>query len=433
MTGADAFPRMFLVRQKFPDAASLDIAEVVRQEFHQAQIKLKPGSTIAVAVGSRGISNLQQIVREVVRTVQNAKAHPFIVPAMGSHGGATPEGQVELLDEYGITERELGVPLRPAMDVEQIGETADAVPVYLSREALRADGIVIVNRVKPHTDFSGSIGSGILKMMVVGLGKRIGAANYHLSAARLGYEHVLRTAARVIIQQAPILCGVAVVENQRHATARLSVLQAEEFEKREEELFTEARALMPRLPFPDIDLLIVDRIGKNISGAGLDPNVIGRSVHGYSSLLGEASRQKPAIRRLFVRELTPETHGNAIGIGMADLTTSRLVRSINHQITSVNALTALTPQGAKIPIHFESDREAIGRALESVGAPDMRRAKIVRIADTLSLEYTEVSEAYATETAAREDLLVEDSGETMRFDEAGNLVTLRGAGKTGSQ
>ena len=391
----DLFSRMVRVRQKFPVSPPLEVCAILQQEFARLRPRLKPGARIAVAVGSRGISNLQTIVATVLELVQAAGAQPFIVPAMGSHGGATAEGQMELLAEYGITETQLRVPFRAAMNVERPGTIADAVPVYFSAEALRADGILLINRVKPHTDFESDImGSGLLKMLVVGLGKHEGAANFHAASIRLGQEQFIRAQARVVLQTAPVLCGVAIVENQRHQTTALTVLLPEEFERREAELFVEAKRLMPRLPFDDIDLLIVDRMGKNLSGTGMDPAVIGRSVHGYSAQLNRPPERRPHVRRLFVRDLTPESHGNGNGIGMADFTTARLVRALDLRKTYLNVLTSLSLNNAKIPMHFETDREAITQALASLALRDPRRAKVVRIRDTQSLEWLEASEAY---------------------------------------
>jgi hypothetical protein len=412
---------MMLVRQKFPSAPPVDIRATFERELRPILKQLKSRARIAVAVGSRGIANLQAIVAGVLEQLKAAGAEPFIIPAMGSHGGATPEGQRELLAEYGITEAQMKVPIRAAMEAERIGATSDGVDVFFSAEALRSDGVVVVNRVKPHTDFhSDTLGSGIRKMMVVGLGKRVGAANFHISSSRFGYEQVLRTSARITLKTAPILCGVAIVENHFHDTAKLAVLRPDEIEAREVELFVEAKRLMPRLPFDDIDLLIVDRIGKNISGSGMDPNVIGRGIHGYSSLLGERSTT-PVIRRIFVRGLTPESHGNAVGVGLADFTTTRLVREMNAEVTKLNALTALSLQSVKIPIQFETDREAIARALESLALRDTAQAKVVRIQDTLSLERLEVSEAFEGEVRPRADLEVLRAGEAMKFDDFGNL------------
>lgn len=422
-----AFPRMIPVRQNFPAPPPVDIPAALRSEFKTQGVleRLKPGMRVAVAVGSRGITNLKEIVSEVLANLKASGAQPFIIPAMGSHGGATPEGQAELLQEYGVTEERMKVPIKASMEVERLGATAEGIDVFCSVEALRADGIVVVNRVKPHTDFGGKIGSGLLKMMVIGLGKRTGAANFHTSNCRVGYEQAIRSVARVVLRSAPILCGVGIVENQFHQTARLAVLKPDEIERREEELFAEAKRLMPRLPFEDIDLLIVDRIGKNITGAGMDPNIIGRGVHGYSAFLGEKSLTGPTIRRIFARDLTPETHGNGIGIGFADFTTTRLVKSMDKQVTYLNALTALTPNGAKIPIHFDTDREVLTQALASLALKDVRQAKVVRIADTLSLEHLEISDAYAELIPQNKILEALGCAEEIAFDAAGNLLPLR--------
>ena len=414
---------MLAVRQKFPVSQPLDIPAAVQHEFRAQNVlsRLKPGAQIAVAVGSRGITNIKDIVAAVLDELKAAGAKPFIIPAMGSHGGATPEGQIGVLESYGITEHSVDVPIRASMEVERLGTSADGVEVFCSVEALRSEGIVIVNRVKPHTDFTGTHGSGVMKMIVIGLGKRTGAATCHGAAARLGFERVIRGVARVTLRRAPILCGVAIVENQFHDTARIAVLNPAEIETREKELLEEARRLMPRLPFDDIDVLIVDRLGKNVSGSGMDPNVTGRWVHGYSTSLADDNRQSPRIRRIFVRDLTPETHGNAIGIGFADITTTRLVNAMDKRVTYVNAMTSLTPHGAKIPIHFDTDRQAIEQALASLAIPDVRQAKVVRIADTLSLVNLEVSEAYMDLVKQRADLERLEGPREMRFDAKENL------------
>jgi len=419
---ANSFPKTLVVRQHFPKSPPVDVRAVVQQQFARVQTRLKPGARIAVAVGSRGITDMQRIVESVVEILKRAGAKPFIVPAMGSHGGATPEGQTEIMAEYGVTEARLGAPISAAMEVERLGATEDGVEVLFSAEALRSDGVIVINRVKPHTDFSSdSLGRGIIKMLVVGLGKRIGAASFHLSSSRLGYERVLQTIARVTLRSAPILCGVAIVENQFHETSALRVLLPEEFESGEAELFREAKRLMPKLPFDEIDLLIIDKIGKNISGAGMDPNITGRWVHGYSSMLRQTNPTGPTVHRMFVRDLTSETHGNAIGVGLADFTTSRLVRAMNRDVTYVNALTSLSPNSVKIPIYFDTDREVISRALDSLALADRRDAKIIRIADTLSLERLELSEAYSAALKSQPNLEVISGPQEIQFDDAGNL------------
>lgn len=418
---AHRFPRMALVRQLFPPSPPVDVAGEITGQLGPLLRGLKPGARVAVAVGSRGIANLRALAAATIEVLRAARATPFVLPAMGSHGGGTAEGQVSLLAEYGVTEANLGVPLRPAMEVEEIGRTAEGEPVVCSLEALRADAVVVINRVKPHTDFAGDLGSGLLKMLVVGLGKRVGAWNFHRASARLGYLRVLRGFGEVLRRRLPLLAAVAVVENQRHETARIEVVRPELLVERESALCAEARALLPRLPFDELDLLIVDRMGKNISGTGMDPAVIGRMIHGYS-LAEEAERRQPHVRRLFVRDLTPESHGNAIGIGMADFTTTRLVQAMDRGVTATNALTALSLQGAKVPIYFGTDREAIEAALGTLALGDCRQARVARIADTLAVEWLYASEAVLAAAVSGANLERYDGFGPMRFDAQGSLT-----------
>ena len=416
------FPRLLRIRQDFPHPAPLDLRTTLAAEFQKLRPRIKPGARIAVGVGSRGITNLKAIVAEVLALLRAAGAQPFIFPAMGSHGGATPEGQTGILASYDITEQSMATSIRASLEVKQVGVTADGKPVWCSLEALGADGILLVNRVKPHTDFHGDIGSGLLKMAVVGLGKRAGAAAMHLAASELGHERAIRTMAGVLIREAPIIGGISILENQFHETARIVAMPREEIETGEDALLVEARRLMPLLPFDEIDLLIVDYIGKNISGTGMDPNVIMRSIDGYSSHLRRDGRPSPFIRRIFVRDLTPETHGNAIGIGLADLTTTRLMRAMDPRISFINAMTALTPQSGKLPIYFDTDREIIERALASVPLADTAAAKVVRIADTLSLVEMDISETLWAEVKARPEITKLGEPRELQFNGEGNLA-----------
>ena len=410
------------MRQNFPPTPPLNIRATLDAGFADLRGRISPGARIAVGVGSRGITNLAAIVTAVLDLLRAAGAQPFLIPAMGSHGGATPEGQTEVLATYGITEETMGVPIRASLEVQQVGESADGVPVFCSTEAMAADAIVHNNRNKPHTDFGGALGSGLVKMCVIGLGKRAGATAMHIAASRIGYEPAIRGMANVMLQTAPILAGVAILENQFHQTARLAVLSRDKIATDENALLAESRALMPFLPFDEIDLLIVDRIGKNISGIGMDPNVINRGAQGYSGSLMREGQPAPFIRRIFVRDLTPETHGNAIGIGLADITTTRLVRAMDHESTYINALTALTLGSAKIPIHFETDREAITTALTSLAIPDTGAARIIRIADTLNLSEIDVSEALWKEVSANTVLSSMSEPREIQFDGNGNFA-----------
>jgi hypothetical protein len=415
---------MFRVRQRLPSAAPVDLAAVLSTQLAQREIlaAVKPGARIAVAVGSRGITNLSAIVTALLDPLRRAGARPFLVPAMGSHGGATAAGQRGILAEYGLTEAALGVPIHDNMEVTALGQTPDGIPVWTSSAGLASDGIILVNRVKPHTDFGGDLGSGLTKMSVVGLGKREGAVAFHAAAARSGHAAVLHALSQVTLSALPIIAGVAILEGFHHETVRVAVLRREEIASQEPKLLAEAARLLPRLPFHDLDLLIVDRIGKNLSGTGMDPNVTGRYVEGYISSLGPATGPGPAIRRIFVRALTPETRGNAIGIGMADFTTTRLVDAMDQEATFTNALTALSVQAAKIPIHFPTDRETLLRALASLGLSDARHARILRIRDTLSLAELEASEAFVADLPHRPDLESLSDPGAIVFDEHGNLA-----------
>ncbi len=419
----NVFPRLLRIRQNFPRPASLDVRGTIASEFGKLRPALKPGARIAVGVGSRGITDIREIVAAVLAELKAAGTLPFILPAMGSHGGATPEGQTELLESYGITEASMGVPIRASLEVREVGTTVEGAAVFCSTEALGADGIVLVNRVKPHTDFQGRIGSGILKMCVIGLGKHRGAAAMHRAASRLGHERSIRGMAQVILEQAPVLGGIAILENPFHETARIVAVPRADIPRMEETLLAEARALMPLLPFEEIDLLIIDWLGKNISGAGMDPNVTNRWVDGYLSTLARGDRPAPFVRRIFVRDVTPESHGNAIGIGFADVTTTRLVRAMDTRVTSINALTALTPQSAKIPIAFDTDREAIERMLISLVIDDpVQDARIVRIESTLSLAEMEVSESLWATAQNQPGLEALRAPREMTFDSTGNLA-----------
>ncbi len=420
------FPLMFSIRQNLPRSAPIDIEATVQSQLElKLASRITPGARIAVAVGSRGIANLRQIVSVAVSWLKARGAIPFIVPAMGSHGGATPEGQAEVLADYGIHEGAVGAPVMASMDVSLLGSTDDGVKVYFSSEALKADGILLVNRIKPHTDFSGKIGSGILKMLSIGLGKQMGAGACHTAFALRGHEQVIRKVASFTLQRAPMLGGLAILEDQFHETAKIVALGKGEIVEGEEQLFAEAKQLMPSLPFEEIDFLIVDQMGKNISGAGMDPNIIGRSVYGYTSQGPRVTAlSNVRIRRIFVRDLTPESHGNASGIGLADLTTSRLVRAMDHRAIYVNALTALAPIIAKTPIHFETDGEAIAWGLASLGLPDTRAARVVRIANTLSLEIMQVAEAFSAEITPAKNLTALGQPGEMEFDSQQNLLPM---------
>ncbi len=420
------FPKMVSLRQHFPRSPKLDFPAQLQKEFSREAIfsTISPGMRIAVGVGSRGIANLAEIVTEVLRILIDAGAKPFIIPAMGSHGGATPEGQQKVLAELGVTRETMDVPFELSMEVKQIGKTSDGRDVVFSAAALQADGIVVINRVKPHTDFFGDLGSGIQKMLAIGFGKHVGAANAHRAASRLGHEVVIHETAKVILDRVPVLCGVALLEDKHHQISYIKVIKAKDVVEEEPKLLAKARSSMAQLPFETIDLLIVDEIGKEYSGTGMDTNVIGRGVLGYSSSLGPDSSIKPQIYRIFVRDLTAATNGNGIGIGLADFTTSRAVKALNLSYVYINAVTSLGLPTAKIPMYFDTDCEAIETAIISLASSSPEKLRIVRIANTLNLEQMLVSEALAEEASSREDLSLVGLAKEMAFDETGNLLPL---------
>jgi hypothetical protein len=420
-----ALPRMLRVRQEFPQSTPLKIPTSVAEQISRVQDRLVPGTRVALTVGSRGIANIKGIVLAVLGELKAAGVEPFIVPAMGSHGGATPEGQKRILADYGITEQTMGVPIEAAMETREIGRTQNGIPAFTSSAALSADGIVVLNRVKPHTDyFSRSIGSGLIKMMVVGMGKHDGAANFHRTAVHHGYEDTLKMLGRVVLDNVPILFGIGLVENQYHQTVRLEAVLPEQIETQESELLNQAASLMPGLPFEEMDLLIVDRIGKNISGVGMDPNVIGRHAHHYSTLLNNELECSPFIRRIFVRGLTPETHGNAIGIGLADATHEKLAVQMDAQSMFVNVRTSLTLHSAKLPMQFPSDRTAISALLDTLALDDSAQARVVRISNTLELTQLEISESLAAVAKGNDRITIESDPFEWAFDPEDNLQDL---------
>jgi hypothetical protein len=409
---------MARIRQSFPRARVEGIPDAVRQTLSAIALPVRPGDRVAVGVGSRGIANIAAIVRAGVDHLKAVGARPFVFPAMGSHGGATPEGQLSVLAHYGITEATMGCPFQATMEVVQIGE-ALGLPVWLDRSAAEADWIGLVNRVKPHTDFKGSIESGLFKMLTIGLGKQKGAAQYHRANVQYGYERVITAVGREVLARARVAFGLAVVENGYDETARIQAFTAGDLEAGERALLKDAREWMMRLPFSPLDVLIVEEMGKNISGAGMDTNVIGRPTNPF-----EPFPQEPKILWIVVLDLTAESYGNATGIGNADFTTRRLVDRIDMKATLINCLTACSPIGAKIPATFDTDREAIEAALDTIGLTPPAEARVIRIKNTLRLVELEVSEALLPEVGKCQDLTVVADPAPLRFDAAGTLAPL---------
>ncbi|OGP90497.1 MAG: hypothetical protein A2156_05615 [Deltaproteobacteria bacterium RBG_16_48_10] len=415
-------PRIYRIRQIFGRPVIKDIKGTVESELKRLSLekRVKPGQRVAVTAGSRGIANIADILRATINFFQSLGAQPFFFPAMGSHGGATAEGQVALLARYHIRESFMGVPILSSMEVVEIGKTEDGVPVYTDKYAFEADHIVVINRIKPHTKFKASIESGLLKMMAIGMGKQKGADYYHKAALHHTFIKIIADAGRIVMERAPILCGLGIIENGYDETAKIVALLPGDIETEEQKLLAEAKRMMPRLPFNEIDLLIVDEIGKDISGVGIDPNVTGRN----RDLLG-IFPHPTNIKRIFVRDLTMNTNGNANGIGLADITTKRLVDKIDYQATYMNAITGISLEKAAVPMHFETDRKAIEVALGSIGLTPPEKSRIVRVKNTLHLDEVEVSEVYEKEIHQRLDLEILEGPRQMVFDTNGNLFDLR--------
>lgn len=409
-------PKMVRIRQKFARPICADVTAEVKKEVAQFLHKLPSGARVAIAVGSRGISNIKEVAAAVVQEIKRCGAKPFIVPAMGSHGGATAEGQKKVLESYGINEHSVGAPIISSMEVIKIGILDNNVPVYFDKNASQADAIIPINRVKPHTDFHDEIESGIAKIMVIGLGKHKGALSIHKHGAA-GLHHLVPAAARLIMEKMPIVFGVAIVENAYHETALIKAIGRDEFEEKEKKLLLKAKELMPYLPSDKIDLLIVEEMGKNISGSGMDTNIIGRMM-----ILGEKEPSSPQIKRIVVLDLSQETHGNAAGLGLADFITKKVFDKINYKETLVNILTARFIIRGKTPLNLDNDRETIEIALDTCWGVQSERARVVRIKNTLRLAEVYISEALTEELTGRDDIEVIGKLEEMKFDKEGNLA-----------
>jgi hypothetical protein len=416
------YPNIVRIRQQFERPRVDDVAGSIWATLERLDLgrTIRPGQSVALTAGSRGIANIALILRTVAEHLQQLQARPFIVPAMGSHGGGTAQGQRQILESYGITESYVGVPICASMEVVPVGDTPEGFPVVMDRFAAEADHIAVIGRVKPHTGYHGPIESGLLKMMMIGLGKHVGALNYHRVLLDYPYDQVVRSVAQAVLARTPIAFGLAIVENAYDETARVEAVRPQDFEAREEELLVLAKRWLARLPFLKADLLIVDEIGKDISGSGMDTNVVGRK----RAFRGQDLGGQPVMRHIYVRGLTERTHGNATGIGLADFTTTHLVRTMNYRATVINCMTAGYPEGANLPVHYDTDRETLDAALAIIGTRTAERARVMRIRNTLCLEEVEVSEACLQEERPVNEFTEVNGARPITFDAAGNLPAL---------
>jgi hypothetical protein len=408
------------VEQRFRSDRIDDIQTTVRAQLASTlHGKSLAAKSIAITAGSRGIARISEIVAAIVAQLKDWGARPFIVPAMGSHGGATVEGQLKVLEHYGVTEAAVGAPIRASMETVIAARLKNGAPVHFDRYASEADGIVVCGRVKPHTDFRGDYESGLFKMLAIGLGKHAGATTLH----QFGFSEfpwLIPEAGRALIDAMPVLVGLAIVENAYHEPMIVEAVRPDDFEAREKALLATAKQSIARLMMPKIDLLIVDELGKNISGSGMDPNVTGRGVENFMKALDGGA---PQIKRLLVRNLTRESDGNATGIGFADLTTLRCVETIDFGTTYTNTITSTELAGSKLPVVCNSDREAIVVGLRTSRCEAPAEARVVWIRNTNELTHIRVSKAVLDDVAGRDDIHILGSAEPFAFDSSDYLVS----------
>lgn len=410
-------PKMVKIRQRFDDTKLEDPLGALRAELAQPGRldRIRPGQKVAVAVGSRGISRIAELTRTVVEELKRVGAEPFLVPCMGSHGGATAEGQVDVLRHLGIDEGAMGCPVRSSMEVVEIDNLENGLPVYADKiAATEADAIVVINRIKPHTAFRGKIESGLMKMISIGLGKQKGAEACH----QLGFKHMAENVpqmARILMQKLPISFGVGIVENAYDQICKIEVLPPDILEAREEELLVEAKNRLPKILFDQIDVLVIDYIGKNISGDGADPNVTGRYPTPYA-------HGGPDVNKMVVLDLTHETQGNANGVGTADFTTRRLVDKTNWPVTYANGLTSTVVAPTKMATVLETDRDAIKAAVKTCNILDYSTCRLVRIQDTLHLGEIWISESMIADAKLQDEIEIIGELQEFPFDEQGNLT-----------
>ncbi len=405
-------PNVALVEQRVESPAALeDIRAAVGEALRSVEL---PSGSVAIGVGSRGVGEIGPVVAALVGSLKEAGAEPFVVPAMGSHGASTAEGQAGVLAHLGVSEEEVGCPVRATMEAVLLGETPSGVEVFMDRNAYEAGSVILVNRVKPHTAFRGPVESGPTKMLAIGLGKQKGAHSVHAA----GWEHIHRTipeAAHVAVESGKVAFGLAVLENPDEEPYKVVAIPADELETGEAPLLEEAKRNLLRLPFDTLDVLVVDEIGKNISGDGADPNVTGRYPTPYAS-------GGPKVQRMVFLDLTEETGGNANGVGVADVVTERLAAKINRPASYLNALTSTTPQPVKLPMVMPTDELAVAAALEMCASVSSKDARLVRVQNTLKLRRMWVSEALLPEAEKDERLRVVEETRPIRFADNGSIV-----------
>ena len=411
-------PKMALVEQQFDPQRIEDIPACVAQEMANLDLgtKVKAGDSVAITGGSRGVANIDIIIKTIADELKKLGAAPFVFPAMGSHGGATAEGQIKILANLGITEETMRCPIKSDMEPVLLGEASLGYPINVDKNAMDADHIVVVNRVKSHTKFEGPVESGLMKMMAIGMGKQKGASYYHKAAVRLTFQKIVETVGLEVMKRCPILFGLGTVENAFHDPCVIRAFNPEDILEGEKGLLKIAKERLAQLPFDEIDVLIVDQIGKDIAGTGMDTNVTGRNF----DLLGDFTT-RPKVKRVFVRDLTEKTEGNATGIGLADFTTVRLVEKMDKHKTWMNVITGISPEKGAIPIHFDTDKENLNACFETIGDTLPAEARVLHIQNTIAVHRISASQAYADEIAKNDKLKLLNDWKEMSLDSEGSL------------
>ncbi|HWR05792.1 lactate racemase domain-containing protein [Sporomusa sp.] len=417
------FPKMARVKQIIAQSAIKDIRSAVSEEVKRINIAdlIKPGEKVGITVGSRGIANLKVIVEALIEEVKQVGGEPFILPAMGSHGGGTAEGQIEMLKSLGISSETMNVPVIACGEATQIGTTQQGIPVYVNEitRSEKLDKIIIFNRVKEHTEFEGDIESGIHKICAIGIGNPQGALTVHQYSLDFGYEKAITEVGAYIIKHLPVAFAFASVENYYHKTAHIKAMLPDEIADEEKKLLKLAKSSLGKIPFEELDVLIIDEMGKNVSGSGMDTNVIGRIL-----VFGQKEPEKPVIKRIVVLDTTEESHGMATGIGLADFTTKKLVDKLDLWSTYFNCITAQAPEKGRLPIYFVTEKDSIGAALTCIGITKSENARVVHIRNTNEVEVIEVSESLVQEVLDRSNLQLLEELKPMQFDEAGNILRI---------
>lgn len=415
------FPDFYPVTINYPQLALKDPIQSLRNTLENILSgTVRYGESVGIGVGSRGISNLSSFVREICRLVYDIGAKPFIIPSMGSHGGATAEGQVRVLEKLGVTEQICGAPVISSMDVIKIGEIIDGIPLFFSKDALEMDHSICINRIKPHTKFKGNVESGLYKMLCIGMGKHQGALVWHKMALRHGFANLLKIMGDEIIARTNMRLGIAVVEDFYDKTMHIEAIEAHNIYKRESELLDMAKNHFPHLPFKELDVLIIEQIGKEISGSGMDPNITGRTF----DLMEDDFSSTLKVGRVAILNLSGKTAGNAIGLGNADIITEKVFNSMDYESTLMNALTSISLRKAFIPIRLPNDKKAIQAAFTTLGPLNPENVKAVIIKDTMHTANFFASQAVVPILQNMENVCIGNK-ETLCFDPNNNLLNLQ--------